>query len=84
MDFLEQRLSAAVPPRCSLHQCIKSNSYDPADPSRRCICCFYYHLNLSSQTCRSCLTTEHLDRFKADKQIKDELWYQFLQLHEGD
>lgn len=75
-EILRRRFDVDVPPRCSLHQCVK-NAYDPADRSRRCIFCKHYTLSLKAQTCLVCLGTEHLENFDCDDYVKDKAWYQY-------
>ena len=76
-EIFNRRMNVDVPPRCTLHQCVK-NAYDEGDTSRRCIVCKNYKLNLNASKCHECLGTEHLDNFECDDKVKDSEWYRYL------
>ena len=63
--ILQKRFDVIVPPRCTLHQCVKGRATG-TDERRRCIICAHYKLNLNSQRCMDCLSTEELDQFEVD------------------
>jgi len=72
------RFSVPVPPRCTLHQCVKGRARDVSNEYRTCILCDWYTQNLDSQRCASCLRTEHLDNFVVDSIIEHDDRYSFL------
>ena len=77
-ELLAARLSVPVSGRCSSHQCIKGSAHDPDDETRRCVFCAKYHLNVEAEICMVCLATRNLCSFKAEKQVQESWWYQYM------
>jgi len=65
-DWLTKRLEVEIPPRCTQHQCVKGAAFDPSGSYKGCITCERYHLNLNTETCLTCLASEHLDHYQPD------------------
>ena len=67
----EREFCTYVPPRCSLHECIKDQG---VSPGKRCIVCVHYHKSLKSDTCSECMQTLSLINFKMQKDLPKEIY----------
>lgn len=68
-----------VPPRCTLHQVIKSQAYDVSNPYKKCCLCKYYTRDLSSAKCKLCLISQHLINFSLDLFVaSDQNWRWYI------
>lgn len=56
-----------TPSRLTLRDVIKMGARDDANSAKLCCFCAHRHLKIGSETCSTCLGTEHLDNFKAEK-----------------
>ena len=64
----EREFCIYTPPRCGLHEIIKSQTgSDDLTDRRRCIFCDHYHKSIHSETCASCLQTKALINFKPQR-----------------
>lgn len=74
VNFGQIKYCGYCPPRCALHQIIKS-SFDYENKKRRCIVCKHYTKKLNSNQCSECLSTEHLDGFEVQADVACAAWY---------
>lgn len=73
------------PPRCGLHQIVKSQGISIDHPSwKRCIFCQYYTNNLDSKKCHECLSTSNLIHFETDRWVKETPQYQYMVSHDPE
>lgn len=70
------------PPRCGLHQIIRSQGVSLTDPSRCCLWCKHYTKDWDCKRCYECLGTDDMDAFEPDP-IDIEQWQQVFANREG-